>query len=87
MKSRHIIASTYINELLKVLVEVGQIILALLILRDQGLLVLQQLLTSLLKFLSLRMLVIDARNHQVMFICLAVFGEELEEFLDGCQWQ
>lgn len=87
MKSRHIIASTYINKLLKVLVEVGQIILALLILRDQGLLVLQQLLTSLLKFLSLRMLVIDARNHQVMFICLAVFGEELEEFLDGYQWQ
>lgn len=76
------IAGTYINEFLEVLVEVGQIILALLILRDQGLLVLQQLLASLLEFLSLRMLVIDARNHQIMFISLAVFGEEFEEFLN-----
>ncbi|KAF3386692.1 hypothetical protein F1880_000678 [Penicillium rolfsii] len=67
---------TYVNEFLQILIQVGQIILALLVLCDQRLLALQEFLTRLLEFLSFGMFVVDARNHKVIFTGFAMLGEE-----------
>lgn len=75
--------ATYINEPLQVLVQTGQILLALVVLRNQGLLALQQLLSSLFELLALRMLVVDARDHQVMLVGLPMLGKQLQELFHG----
>lgn len=63
---------TYINEPLQILIEIGQILLSLVVLRDQGLFAFEELLSSLLQFLPFRVLMVDASDHEFMFAGLPV---------------
>lgn len=74
---------TYIDKPLQVLVQIGQVVFALLILCYQGLLALQQLLSRLLQLFPFSVFVVDARNHEIVFVGLVVFGMESQELLDG----
>jgi hypothetical protein len=53
----------YINESLEILIKAGEVILPLVILRNQGLLAFEQLLSRLFEFLALRMFVVYPRHH------------------------
>lgn len=75
--------NTYINKLLQILIQIRQIILPLLIVRNEHLLLLQQPLPRLFQRLSLRVLVTDSCSHQAGFIVFGVLGVLLQEFLDG----
>lgn len=79
--------NTYINESLQVLVQIRQIVLALLVLRNQGLLALQQFLPGLFKFLSFGMFVVDAGYHELMLARLVMFRMEVEELFHWDQRQ
>jgi hypothetical protein len=53
----------YINKSLEILIKAGEVILPLVILCNQGLLALEQLLSRLFEFLTLRMFVVYPRHH------------------------
>ena len=74
---------TYIDKPLQVLVQIGQVVLALLILCYLGLFALQQLLSRLLQLFPFSVFVVDARNHEFVLVGLVVFGMESQELLDG----
>lgn len=72
MKERQL-GETHIDKSFKVLVQVSQIVLSLLVLGDQGLLALEKLLTSLFELLSFRMFMVDASDHKLMFVGVLMF--------------
>lgn len=73
----------YVNELLKIVVQVRKIILPSLIVRDELLLPLQQLLSLVLQAFALGPLVVDAREHEGVLVVVGVLGELREEILYG----
>lgn len=76
---------TYVDESLQILVQTGEIVFPLFVLCDQGLLALEKLLASLLELLSLGMLVVDACDHQFMFISFAMLGKQFQKLFDRDQ--
>lgn len=74
--------NTYVNEPLQILIQAGQVFLALIILCNQSLFPLKKLLARLFQFLPLRMFMIDASNHKLMGVRISVFWEKSEELFD-----
>ena len=74
---------THINELLQILVQIGQIVFPLLVVRNKSLLLLQQALPLLFQRQSFRMLVINTSNRQSIIICIGMLWMFGEELLDG----
>lgn len=74
---------TYVNELLKIVVKIRQIILSPLVVRNELLLPLQQLLSLILQPLSFCPLVVYPRKHERVFVIVRVIGELGEEVLFG----
>lgn len=60
--------NTYVDEFLQILIQVGKIVLAARVFRNQLLLPLQQFLTTLLQTLTLGSLVLDARIHELVLV-------------------
>lgn len=85
----------YINELLQVFVEIGQVVAALLVLGNQLLLALLQLEALQLQLLALCPLVVDARDHKRVLVVLVglvfvnhgrvagISGVDGQELVDG----
>lgn len=70
-----IFVKTYVDELFKILVQIGQVILAALVIGDQLLLPLQELLSLLLQRLALGAFVVDPCDHQFVLVILGVVGK------------
>jgi hypothetical protein len=77
----------YVDELLQVLVEVGQIVFTLLVLGNELLFPLGQLQPLLLEGLALRAFVGDTGDHQSVLIVVGVVWELGDELLDGDERQ
>lgn len=77
--------NTHINEPLQVLIEVRQVVLPLLVLGDEFGLSLQEFLPLLLKRLSLRLLVVYPRCHEVVLVRLCVLRVLGDELFNGDQ--
>lgn len=74
---------TNVDEFLKVLVEVGQVVLALLVIRDELLLPSYKLQPLLLEGLPLRSLVANSCNHHGVLIVVSVLGMQGNKAFDG----
>lgn len=74
---------THIDELLQIFIEVGQIVLALLVLGNELLLPAHQLEPLLLESFTSHSLVADACNHQGVLVGVGVLWLLGEEFFDG----
>jgi hypothetical protein len=72
----------YVDELLQVLVEVGQIVFTLLVLSNELLFPLGQLQPLLLEGLALCALVGDAGDHQGILVVVGMVWELGDELLD-----
>jgi len=70
----------HINERLQILIQIRQIILPLLVIRNQALLLLEQFLPLLLQRLPLSQLVVYAREHEGFLVGGGVGGFFGEEF-------
>ena len=77
--------TAYIDKSLQILIQTRQIILSLLILRDQGLLAFEKLLPSLFELFPFCMLVIDPCDHQFMLVRTLVFWMQGDELFDRDQ--
>jgi hypothetical protein len=76
---------TNVNELLQFIIQVCQVLLSSLVVRDELLLPFQELLALLLQGLTLGSLVVDSREHQGVFIVVLVLRELLKEVFNGNQ--
>lgn len=77
--------STHINELLQIVIQIRQVLPALLVIGNKLLLPLQQLLALLLQCLTLGALVLNPRNHQVILVGVGELGVLIEELFEGCE--
>ena len=78
-------APTHVNKLFQVLVQICQVVAALLILGNELLLPLLQLESLLFQGLALGPFVVDARHHQGVLIVVGMLGVLCEEVLDRDQ--
>lgn len=75
--------AAHIDEFLKILIQVGQILLPLRIVGNKTLLLLQQALPLMLQLFSFRVFVVDARNHEVVFVIIRMFRKLLQKLFYG----
>lgn len=74
---------TYVDKLLQLLVQISEVVPALLVVSDKLLLALQEFHALLLEGFALRALVLNARYHQSVLVVFRIFRLERKEFLDG----
>lgn len=78
---------THIDELLQVIVQVCKILPPLLVLCNKLLFALQKFLALLLQGLALAAFILDARDHEGIFVGFFVPRVFREELFDGNEWQ
>lgn len=80
-------SNAYVNELLQVIVQVGQVILSSLVISNELLFALQKLLALLFEGFTFRSFVVDASHHEGIFVVVLMFGLLGEEFFNGDERQ
>jgi hypothetical protein len=73
------------EELFNLLVQSGQFVLLLVVVRDQALLLSKQSLTLLFQSLAFGVFVVDASYHEVVFVCASKLRIGSEDLVDGNQ--
>lgn len=71
------------EELFNLLVQSGQFVLLLVVVRDQALFLSKQSLTLLFQGLAFGMFVVDASHHKVVFVCASKLRVGSEDLVDG----
>lgn len=80
-------SNTYVNELLQVIIEIGQVILSSLIIGNELLFALQELLALLFEGFTFSPFVVDAGHHECVFVIVLMFGLLGEKLFDGDERQ